>query len=584
MNLKRVYLLCFVLIIFIVSSCASQKKLEFDKVMSSYEVNEIEKYIEKYPNDERISEVKYRLQVIEYEKVKKSNSVMLLNYFILKYKKGSEVENIRDIVFNIKIKQNENDLKYLNYLKTVFNTERHLSKIDERIYKIIRSNLSKSKEIKTDKEEEEVKSFIEKYPTNPLLSSLRNKLLAYQMKKALLTKNLNVINDFIQKHPEYYTKEVKDEISTIILTEYKEAPLNILKRYLDNNKSYKDYDELERTYVDRAYKKHIAFYEYDKLMSLDAKYNSKKYIDKTSWFKKNKEKSLKVREMIQNIYKEIPYTKEEKDKLYYITKNSIEESRLIIKSAFFTNDINTILKKVSSNFLLTQVSAFKALEYYYNQDISSRRVELYNKIKVLDKIRGKFYKEKIMLIAFVLDDDKLFLKYLKNIVNEQNKTLWINYLRYKFLSSSPGNLISLIYDNTEIDFKVVYSDKTLEKNRIDRKINLALTRVILNNILSNIQKNKIATSKHTNRKISKLEFFLKDIQAFDFSFIKNYERSALNNLSSLKESIEISDLLKNDILNSSPIKRLKKELKITKCSNNTWCNKKRKLLETIIRY
>jgi hypothetical protein len=497
---------------------------------------------------------------------------MLLNYFIKKYIKGRDVDKIKDIVFEKKLKYKENDLEYLNYLKTIFNEEKYIKILEKKIYIIVEQNLPKNQEIKDDQEEEEVRNFIEKYPTNSLKAELKKRLLSYQLKKIMKTKNLNTINNFIQKHPEYHNDDIKNQISDIVLIQYKKAPLATLKRFIENNKDYKNIKELEETYIEKAYNEFLSFYEYDKLMELDKEYKIKKYQKEVMWFKNNKDKVIEINKLIKSLYASIPYQKEEENKLYEIARNTKEESDFLIKSAFFTNDINVILKKVSSHFLLIQISALKALEYYYNQDITSRRTELTNKYKSIEKFKNKYYREKIILIALVLNDEKLFFKYLNELTTTQNRTLWINFLRYNFLKTRPTQLINLIYELSKIDFKVVYSDKTLEKNRIDRKLNLALTRTILNNILNNIQTEKIVTSKDINSKLNKLEHFFKDIDFFEFSLVNDYEDKIIENFNTLNKETKINDFLKENIINYSPIVKIKKRLKQESCSR--FCTQK----------
>jgi len=45
---------------------------------------------------------------------------------------------------------------------------------------------------------------------------------------------------------------------------------------MDDNKDHDRYIELENSYKERAYNQYLSFYEYDKLMELDQKYQLKK--------------------------------------------------------------------------------------------------------------------------------------------------------------------------------------------------------------------------------------------------------------------------------------------------------------------
>jgi len=569
--MKLKYLLVIIILI-IMTSCQTSKEIEYQKASTSYEVNDIEAYIKKYPEDENIQQLKFRLRVVEYEKIKKSEDIMLLNYFIKKYKVGKDVEAIKKTVFERKLNYKKNDIEYLTYLKTIFNEEKYISVINEEIYKILEEKYSNIQKIKNKEEKIGIKKFLENYPTSKISSKLRKQLKNYELIETLNSKDLNLINDFIQKNPEYYDDKVKEVINTLVLSQYKNAPLDILKRFLENNKDYKNYKELENTYSQKAYKEHISFYRYERLIELDNKYHNKNYQKEVSWFKNNKEKVVRINNLISSLYSAIPYNIKDEKKLYQIARNTKEESEFIIKSAFFTNDINTILKKVSSHFLIIQISSFKALEYYYNQNVAVRRIELINKYKSLERVKNKYYKEKIILIAFVLDDKKLFFKYLNKLFETQNKILWINYLKYTFLNTGTFNFVNLIFDIASIDFKVVYSDKTLEKNRFDRKINLALMELILNKILANIQKENLIISKDVNRKINTLNHYFKDIDNFKFSLIDYYESKAVRNLQLLMKEIKINPLLKEDIINRSPIVKIKKILEQKDCDD--WCRKK----------
>lgn len=567
--MKIIYLLILTLSLFFIS-CQTQKQLEYKKAITSYELADIQSYIKKYPEDENIAQLEFRVRVIEYERIKKSNNIMLLNYFVKKYKNGKDVNKIKDVIFSMKLKNKKNDIEYLTYLKTIFNEDKYIKIINEKIYKINEIELSNINTIKNDEQEDRISEFLEKHPTNKFHLKLRKELKVYQLKKIIKSKNLNKINYFIQKYPEYYNDKIKAEMANILLSQYQNAPLNILKRFLENNKDYKNYSELEKTYINRAYKKYISFYKYNQLIELDNKYHNKDYQKDILWFKNNKEQVLKINKLISSLFKAIPYKIEEEDDLYQIARNTKEESEFIIKSAFFTNNINNIIKKVSSHFFIIQLSAFKALEYYYNQDVISRRRELIKKYKSLEKFKNKYYKEKILLIALVLNDENLFLRYLDKL--SQNKTLWINFLRYNFLDTSSNNFINLIYDIASIDFKVIYSDKTLEKNKFDRKINLSLTRTLLNHVINEMQKKGILSSKSINRKINTLKHYFKDIEFFKFSLVNYYESKTLKDIKKLIKTIKINDYLKDSIINKSPIVKVKKLLIKNNCSS--WCNKK----------
>ncbi len=576
--MKIIYLLILAISLFFIS-CQTQKQLEYKKAITSYELTDIESYIKKYPEDENIPQLKFRIRVIEYERVKKSGNIMLLNYFVKKYKNGKDVDKIKDIIFSMKVKNKKNNIEYLTYLKTIFNEDKYIEIINKKIYKINELELSKINTITSNEQEDKISEFLEKHPTNKFHLKLRKKLKEYELKKILKSKNLNKINNFIQRYPEYYNDKIKTKIANILLSEYKNAPLNILKRFLENNKDYKNYSELEKTYIERAYKKDISFYRYNQLIELDNKYHNKIYQKDIKWFKNNKDNVLKINKLINSLFKAIPYKVEEEDNLYQIARNTKEESEFIIKSAFFTNNINSIIKKVSSHFFIIQLSAFKALEYYYNQDIISRRTELITKYKSLEKFKNKYYKEKILLIALVLNDENLFLKYLDKL--SQNKTLWINFLRYNFLATSSSNLINLIYDIASIDFKVIYSDKTLEKNKFDRKINLSLTRTLLNHIINDMQKKEIISSKSINRKINTLKHYFKDIDFFEFSLVNYYESKALKDIKALIKTIKMSNYLKSYIINNSPIVKVKRLLIKNNCSS--WCNKKENIYKIFFR-
>ncbi len=576
--MKRIYsLILFISVLTI--SCQTQKEVEYSKARTSYELADIENYIKKYPDDENIPQLKFRIRVIEYERVKKSGNIMLLNYFVKKYRNGKDVDKIKDIIFDMKLKKHENTLEYLTYLKTVFNEEKYIKIINQKIYKISEKKLSGITEITNDKQEEEVNDFVDSHPTNKIHLKLRKLLKEYEFKKILNSKNLDEINNFIQKYPEYYNDKIKVKIADILLSEYKNAPLNILKRFLENNKDYKNYSELEKTYIDRAYKRYISFYNYNKLMELDDKYHNYDYKKDVLWFKKNKEKVIKINGLIKSLFQPIPYDVKEEDKLYEISRNTKEESEFIVKSAFFINNVNNILKKVSSHFFVIQLSAFKALEYYYNQNITIRKPELIKKYKYLEKYKNKYYKEKVLLIALVLNDEELFLKYLDEL--SDNKTLWINFLKYNFIGTNQKNLINLIYDIASIDFKVIYSDKTLEKNKFDRKINLSLIRMLLNHILNNMRSKNIILSKDINRKVRTLEHYFKDIDFFKFSLINYYESKSLRNFRELEKEIKIVDDLKSEIINKSPLIKIKKTLKKENCSS--WCDKKENIYRIFFR-
>jgi len=565
------YLLAAFLVLFLIS-CQSQRELEYKKAYETTDINYLEKYIKKYPDDENIDELKYRLRVLEFEKVKNSKNIMLLSYFISKYKKGRDVEKAKDILFELKLKGNENNEEYLQHLKTEFNEMKYLKVLNDKIGRIKEDKLSIKNEIKTEEEKEEIIDFLEKYPQSKLHAKFTKMLKNYEFKKLFEQGNLDKINDFIRKNPEYDNKTTEEKLLKLMLSEYKKAPLNILEKFLETNVNNPNYKEIEEIYKERAYLQYIAFYDYDNLIKLDEKYHLKKYEDKVKYFKENEEKIKKIHKLIELLFKPLKKDKNIKDKIYFITKNTLEESKYIIQSAFVLSDVTPILKKVSSHFLLIKLSVLKALEYYYNKDIVNSRIEFYGMIKKLEDFKKSYYKEKILFLAFVLNDEKLFMKYLNELIIDGDKSVWTSFLKYSFLNGNGYELIDLLYDVSSMDFKVISSDDTIYKNKFDRKINLAIMKKILEFTIKNIKIKEDITRPKTVREIKVLRHYFNEIKDFDFDFVKNYEKSITDNFNKLQKTIKIDELLKNYIINHSPVTQIKYLLG-EKC--DIWCVKKK---------
>ena len=101
-----------------------------------------------------------------------------------------------------------------------------------------------------------------------------------------------------------------------------------------------------------------------------------------------------------------------------------------------------------------------------------------------------------------------------------------------------------------------------------------------------MQSKNIIISRNIKNKVKRLEFFLKDINIYKFAKINQYEQSAISNLNKLKKETnkKINKLLKQEIINYSPIVKVKKELGFKVCLTNkdNWCSKKANIKRVFI--
>ncbi len=553
----------YILVIFIsitLFSCVSQKEREYKKAVKSNDIEFLTDFIISYPKHKDIERIIYRLRVIEYEKVKKSNNLLFWKHFIKRYRSGKDVDEIKTLYFEYKIKEAKDDLQKIKKVKTIFLESRFQKIINEKIFKI------ESKLILNESDITKLEKFIRFYPTSPIVDKLQEKIDKIKLKKLLLSKNIDEINDFLTINPKLNTKEVKDELKNIIFNHYSIASKKELQFFLENNKNYERYNELESIYVDKTYKELIAFFRKNELLKFDKIYKLNKYKKDIAWFKKSK-KVKRAQKLIKILLTKMEYTNKDELNLFSISLDSLQESLMIIKMFSFNKDLTDYLRKSDSYFIMVQLATLKALNLFLQSDIPKNEKLFYEKIKSLKLLKSKNYKMKILTLYFVLNDIKNFKKQLEEISNYND--LWIKFLTYYFLNGSDEKMIELINEAVVEHQRVIKSQNRIVKNKLDRENNLYYINKMFIHVLKNIKRKKVILSLKLAKKVEIIRANLKNIKKINpFYNFEEYKKREIKAYQELNKIAKITPLLRKYLLLNHPLISLKELLPKTDISTN----------------
>lgn len=548
------------ILLIIISACKSQQQIEYNQVMKSEKISDLNDYVRKYPNDKNIEQVIYRLRILEYEFIKKSNDISMLKYFITRFKAGKDVNEIKNKLFEIQFKKfNEaNDLAQLKSLMYYFSEKLYLDRIEKAIY------LIREKNIISEVDVEVVKKFITDYPTSPLTPLLQKKLSDINFNEILKANDLVKFQNFLRNNKDYDTTENKIILDNLLFEHYKKENIEIIETFLDNNKNFSKYSELEKILVEKKYKNYIAFFKFDDLIELYKNKPDKFYEETVIWFKNNKEKVNQLKISLDVLNSPLSYTEDDKLAIYNIYENSADEAVITLKMSFFVDDISLFLKKTDSYFFITHLTHLYSLQMFYNQNVEKNKIEFLNKINFLKELKDNESLKKQMYLYFVMGDYDNFILILKALAQENDRNLFIKFLIFYFTDAiSTGSFISTVEEDTNSRIDSINSDKSIHKNKVDHLIQLFYLNKIINFIVNKANVDKIIYNKEYADKIN----FIKDetvkgnIEKNPFLILRDFANIHIETTNKLLQSKMMKEELINYLLNKHPLNEVKYLLK-----------------------
>jgi len=544
------------ILLIMLSACKSQQQIEYDYVMKSEKISELNDYVRKYPEDKNIEQVIYRLRIFEYEFIKQSSDISMLKYFITRYKAGKDVVEIKDKLFEIQFKKfnDANDLTQLNSLKYMFFEKNYLQKIEKSVY------LIREKYIASENDIEKIKVFINDYPSSPLTPVLQKKLTDIEFNEVLKTNDLGKLQNFLKNNKDYFTEENKGILDNLLLEHYKKQDIDVIEKFLENNKNFSKYSELEKILIEKKYKNYIAFFKFDNLIELYKNNENKNYEETVNWFKKNKEKINDLKVNLDVLNSPLPYSEEDKLAIYNIHENTTEEAIITIKMAFFVDDISLFLKKTDSYFFITHLSHLYSLQLFYNRNVEKNKIEFLNKIKFLKELKDSESLKKQMYLYFVMGDYDNFMLVLKTLAEENERNLFTSFLIYYFTDKIPPALIiNTIEEDTNNRLDSINSDKSIHKNKVDHLTQLFYLNKIINFIVNKANIDKIIYNKEYADKINfiKNETAKGSLEKKPFFALNEFATLHLETANKLIQSKMTKEELINHLLNTHPLNEIK---------------------------
>lgn len=549
-------LVILLILLIILSACKSQQQIEYNHAMKSEKISDLNDYVRKYPDDKNIEQVIYRLRILEYEYIKKSTDISMLKYFITRFKAGKDVVEIKNKLFEIQFKKfnDANDLTQLKSLMYYFSEKSYLDRIEKAIY------LIREKNIISDINVESVKQFITDYPTSSLTPLLQKKLSDIDFNEILKTNDLVKFQNFLKNNKDYYTNENKIILDNLLFEHYKKQNIEIIETFLDNNKSFSKYSELEKVLVEKKYKYYIAFFEFDNLIELYKNKPDKNYEESVNWFKSNKEKVNQLKISLDVLKSPLSYSEEDKLAIYNIHESSADEAVITLKMSFFIDDISLFLKKTDSYFFIIHLTHLYSLQMFYNQNIEKNKVEFLNKIKFLKELKDVESLKKQMYLYFVMGDYDNFILILKALAQENERNLFVKFLIFYFTDAiSTASVITTLEEDTNNRIDSINSDKSIHKNKADHLIQLFYLNKIINFIVNKANIDKIIYNKEYADKINfiKTETVKGNIEKNPFSVLSEFINIHIETANKIIQSKMMKEELSNYLLNTHPLNEVK---------------------------
>ncbi len=584
--------LIFFFITTIFLSCATEEQIAYNKIKNSNSIEELNNFVINYSTNENIETVIYRLRVLEFQQIKKDPKPIYLRHFLTRYKRGKDVDQIREIWFNQRFEaalKSENREKELSFLHHDFSEKIYQDKIVMKLYLFERERVLKSENY------DEIALFLKKYPTSDISIELQKRLEKIELKTVLDSGDLDRLQKFINRNPQYLSGDIEYRYHELLFNKYKDSPLIELERFLENNPKNHFYTQLREILVDKKYRWNLAFFDAESLFDLDSKEKILKFAKDIEWVKKNKDSVDKSKEILNKLLSQPQLEEDIEFKIYDIPEDTIKDGDLIIKMPFFVKDLSLYTKKGESKFILTYLSTLVALDIYYNQNLEANYTIFKEKIDFFSKIDDPYSLRKKLMFYFVIDDEVGFKETLSLLTEKEDKNIFFRFLRFYFFEEAAiENYLSELKKVVDDSISIINSEKAIYKNRVDHSIELYFIDKIVKYILLFYRERKIVLNQNIVENISKIKN-IGEKGSFDkeiCKFYSNLKKDKIELFNQLKNLTTVKSELENYLFLNLPVKNVKKELKnisIEKFKNNcfynenrsNWCEKKEKLFSIL---
>ncbi|MBN2694969.1 hypothetical protein JXR93_09925 [bacterium] len=585
------FILLFLILVFF-WGCATEDEIAYNKIKDSNSIEELNSFVIHYPTHEKIEYVNYRLRVLEFQQIKKNPKPLYLRHFITRYKRGKDVDQLRDIWFEQRFSsalKSENRQKELENLHFDFPEKNFQDRIRVKIYEFDKEDILKSENY------DEIYSFLKKYPTSDISIELQRKLERLELAKTLESNNLKQIEQFLNRNPQYLKGEVEYKYHKLLFEHYKDSSFDKIERFLENNPQNIFYNELKNIVIEKKYRWNLAFFEINQLLELDSVEKNEKFRDDIEIVKKNRAKFDKQKDILGKLLSEPTLDNDIELKIYEIPENSIDNGKLTIKLPFFVRDLSIYTKKIESKFILIYLSTLIALDLYYHQNIEANFDIFKEKIEFFSKIDDKYSLRKRLFFLFVMDDVDEFKKTLVTLTEKESDNIFFRFLRlYFFEEEAIENYLSELKRAADDSISIINSEKTIYQGRVDNSIELYFIDKIVKYILTFYREKKIILNQNIVDKISKIKIIGVN-GAFDKEFCRFYndlKSEKIDIFNKLKAETELKSELESYLFSNLPIKEIKREL--TKVStekfnkscfynknSSDWCKKKSELFNVL---